>query len=140
MDEIEQVQRAAARFVHSDYRRTTHVTPLINNLGWDSLHVRRLLAQNVMFFQIHYQLVNIHFPPIVIPATYFSRNDHRFKYLIPSPTTEAYKYSFYPRTIRIWNNLPPSVVTMPTAPAFKETALHSIRRCFLCLAAIFCNR
>ena len=72
-------------------------------------------------------MYNIHFPPIVTPATYFSRNDYRLKYLIPSPTTETYKYSFYPRTVRIWNNLPASVAIMPTAPAFKESALHSIR-------------
>ena len=32
----EQVQRNAARFVFSDYRRETHVSPLVNKLNWDS--------------------------------------------------------------------------------------------------------
>ena len=40
---MEQVQRAAARFVFGDYRRTTLVTPHINTLGWDLLHTRRIL-------------------------------------------------------------------------------------------------
>ena len=43
VNRLEQVQRAAARFVCCDYRRTTSVTQLIATLGWDSLHVRRLL-------------------------------------------------------------------------------------------------
>ena len=65
VDKIEQVQRAAARFMHSDYRWATRVTSLINNLGWDSLHVRHLLAQNVeqtflgiVFLLIRYQFVH----------------------------------------------------------------------------------
>ena len=42
VDRLEQVQRAAARFVHADYRRTTSVTPLLHNIGWDPLNIRRL--------------------------------------------------------------------------------------------------
>lgn len=127
VNQLEQVQRAAARFVSADYRRTTHVTPLITNLGWDSLHVRRLLNQGVMFYKIHHNLVNIPFPPCVIPATYFSRNDHQLKYQLPSTTTEAYRLSFYPRAIRIWNWLPPTVVSSPSVAVFKEIALPAIR-------------
>ena len=127
VDKLEHVQRAAARFVFADYRRTTSVTPMISKLGWDSLHVRRLLAQSAMFHKIHYQLVNISFPSCVVPASYIARHDHQLKYQIPSPSTEAYKYSFYPRSIRIWNNLPPSVVLIPVTAAFKEAALPIIR-------------
>ena len=72
VDKIEQVQRAAARFMHSDYRWATHVTSLINNLGWDSLHVRRLLAQNVeqtfrslVFLLIKYQFVRTEWKPAI---------------------------------------------------------------------------
>ena len=127
VDKIEQVQRAAARFVHADYRRTSSVTPMIQNLGWDTLHTRRLLAQSVMFYKIHYKLVNISFPSCVVPATYFARHNHQLKYQIPTPTTDSYKFSFYPRSIRIWNNLPPSVVMLPTVVAFREAALPAIR-------------
>jgi len=127
VDKLEQVQRAAARFVYRDFRRTTPVTPMITNLGWDSLHVRRLLAQSVMFYKIHYQLVNIQFPSCVLPACYLSRSDHQLKYQVPAPSSEGYKYSFYPRSIRVWNHLPPSVVIQTTPAAFKEVALVSIK-------------
>ena len=48
-------------------------------------------------------------------------------YQIPTTSTEAYKYAFYPRSILNWNNLPPSVVLIPVTAAFKEAALHIIR-------------
>ena len=69
VDRLEQVQRAAARFVYSDYRRTTSVTHLLNEIGWDSLHIRRLTAQSAMFFKIHHQLVNISLPPSFQPQS-----------------------------------------------------------------------
>ena len=63
----------------------------------------------------------------VVPASYTARHDLQLKYQIPTPSTEAYKYSFYPRSIRIWNNLPPSVVLIPDTAAFKEAALPITR-------------
>ena len=127
VDNLEQVQRAAARFIYADYRRTTHVTPLINQIGWESLHVRRLLAQTSMFFKIHHNLVNISFPPCVQPAFYIACHDHQLKYNIPAASMEAYKFSFYPRSIRLWNQLPATAVSAPSVAAFKEAALPAIQ-------------
>ena len=71
------------------YRRTTHVTPPINQIGWESLHIRRLLAQTSMFFKIHHNLMNVSFPPCVQPAFYIARHDHQLKYNIPAASMEA---------------------------------------------------
>ena len=127
VDQLEKVQRAAARFVHRDYRRTTPVTPLVTNLGWDTLHTRRLLHQSTMFYKIHYRLVNITFPPCVIPATHFTRKDHDLKYQLPSTSTEAYRLSYFPRSIRIWNQLPSTAVNSPSVAVFQKAALPVIR-------------
>ena len=62
---LEKTQRASARFVYGDYSRTSSVTNLITTLGWDSLHVRRLLYQSAMSYNIHYGFVNMHFPPAI---------------------------------------------------------------------------
>ena len=126
VDRLEQVQRAAARFVFADYRRTTSVTPLINSIGWDSLHIRRLVAQNTMFFKIHHNLVNISMPLYFQPATFLARYDHQFKYSIPTATIDAFKFAFYPRSIRVWNQLPITAVT-----AITTSALRSSQRCSL---------
>ena len=81
-----------------------------------------------MFFKIHQQLVNIPFPAFITPASYISRNDHSLKLTVPVATIDPYKFSFYPRAIRIWNCLPLQAVTAPTPAAFQEAALPAIRR------------
>ena len=106
INRLEQVQRAAARFVYQDYRRASPVTALLSKLNWDLLHTRRLLAQATMFYKIQHNLVNISFPAIIIPATYIGRNDHLLKYSVPEATIDPYKYSFFPRTTKLWNRLP----------------------------------
>ena len=124
---LEKVQRAAARFVHRDYRRDTSPTALISRLGWDPLHTRRLLAQCTMFYKVHYNFVNIPVPPFIIPAPYISRHDHQLKYAVPQATIDAYKFSFYPRSIWVWNHLPGTAVTAPTIALFQRAALPAIR-------------
>ena len=124
---IEQVQRAAARFVHQDYRRTTSASALVTSLDWDLLHTRRILAQSTMLFKIHHVLVNIPPPVLIIPASYFGRNDHNLKYSIPLATIDPYKFSFYPRSIRIWNQLPHIAVNATSVTAFQKAALPALR-------------
>ena len=41
-NQLESVQRRAARFVQSRYERQAPVTEIVNNLGWDPLELRRL--------------------------------------------------------------------------------------------------
>ena len=41
IQQLERVQRRAARFVKKDYRRTTSVTGLLDELGWLPLFERR---------------------------------------------------------------------------------------------------
>ena len=126
VNRLEQVQRAAARFVYRDYRRTTSVTSLINTLGWDLLHSRRLASQLCMFYKIQNNLANIQFPPVIQPATYFGRHEHQLKYCIPEATVDCYKFSFYPRALRLWNKLPSSAVQAPSLPAFQAVTLPAI--------------
>jgi hypothetical protein len=105
---LEQVQRSSARFVYADYRRYTHVTPLIKDLGWDLLHTRRLIQQATMLYKIHFGLVHISPPACIQRATNISlRTNHQLKYVNTNmPVVDVYKYAYYPRTIAILNRLP----------------------------------
>ena len=127
VNHVEQVQRAAARFVFRDFRRTTSVSSLINTLGWDQLHIRRLASQLTMFYKIHHGLVNIQLPHTIAPAPFIGRHDHQFKFTVPEATIDPYKYSFYPRSIRLWNQLPSTAVLAPSAAIFQEVSLPVIR-------------
>ena len=92
-------------FVFHDYSRFSHVTPMINSLGWNSLEQRRLLQQSTMFFKIHQGLVGIMFPNEVHPLNRKSQLPNPYPYRQLQCNNNIYKYSFYPRTIVTWNNL-----------------------------------
>ena len=127
VNRLEQVQRAAARFVFRDFRRSTSVSSLIDTLGWDQLHTRRLASQLTMFYKIKHGLVNIPLPHIIQPATYIGRHDHHLKHSIPEATIDCYKFAYYPRAVRLWNQLPPATVLAPSLATFKEAALPAVR-------------
>ena len=128
---LEQIQRNAARFVHHDYRRQTSVSPLIQQLQWDSLHNRRLIQQATMIYKIHYNLVNIAIPSYIQFANHVScRIDHPLKYSNNiSLNVNVFKYSFFPRSIGLWNRLPRSAVlhVAPSVLIFQEAASPAIR-------------
>ena len=65
---IEAVQNAAARFCTRDYRRTSSVSAMVWNLGWDSLRTRCLLHDVTLFYKIQHDFVRIPFPPQITPA------------------------------------------------------------------------
>ena len=45
----------------------------------------------------------------LIPKNRHCRNQHSLAFQIPSASKEAYKSSFFPQTIRDWNDLPDSL-------------------------------
>ena len=99
INQIEMVQRRAARFLFNDYSRFSLVAPMIEQLGWDSLKNRRLLFQASIFYKILMGYIGISFPPELHEITRATRlsNSRPFKQI--SVSNNVYKYSFYPRTI-----------------------------------------
>ena len=47
----------------------------------------------------------------LLPKTRRGRNQHSFAFQIPSASKDVYKYSFFPLTIRDWNDLPESLMS-----------------------------
>lgn len=125
IDQIEMVQRRAARFVCNDYSRFSHVTHMIEHLGWDSLEHRRLFFQTSMFYKILNGHVGICFPPEVRPNTRATRLPNTCPFKQISVSNNVYKFSFYPRTITIWNNLP--ITDDVNLNIFKSIVLAAIK-------------
>ena len=48
-------------------------------------------------------------------------NDRKF--ILPPMNIDAYKFSFYPIVIGLWNNLPPEIANSPTSDNFKKSLL-----------------
>ena len=56
---VESVQRRAARFCYNDYRRTSSVTSMLQELGWEDLQSRREQNKDAMMYRIVNNLVEI---------------------------------------------------------------------------------
>lgn len=119
---IESIQRRAARFVTHDYRRESSVTSMLNSLGWASLEQRRRMRDLEFFYKIENKLVDIPFPDDVNRSSSRTRG-HSLKYMQPGCSIDAYKFSFFPRTIPVWNKLPNNVVISKSLDAFRAKCL-----------------
>ena len=119
INKIEKVQRRAARYVTNRHRNTSSVSDMLDHLKWRDLAHRRTEARLVMFYKISYHLVAITKTDRFIQPLRQSRNTHTLSYQIPSCRTQIRQQSFFPRTIKIWNSLPPSIVMSDSIESFK---------------------
>lgn len=117
---LEMVQRRAARYVMSNYTKTSSVTEMINQLNWESLESRRTKIQLTMFYKIMNDLVDIPSSEFITPASTKTRSHHSRKVLQYHTRSDALKYSFFPRTICNWNLLPATVAETPDLVRFKR--------------------
>ena len=113
------VQRRAARFVTHRYHNTSSVSDMLTILGWRSLQNRRIDSRLAMLYKINNNLVAIPSNPYLIPISRRTRHTHTVAFQIPHCRSDYRKYSFFPRTIRDWNSLPPDIPTAKTLESFK---------------------
>ena len=131
IQKMEQIQRNSCRYSFQEYRRDTDTSFLINRLNLDSLYTRRLIQQATMFYKVHCSIVDICPPSYIQHANLISsRTDQPLKYCNKNPLQiNAYKYSFFPHSMNIWNHLPCSAVShvIPSVDNFHKFAMPAIR-------------
>ena len=54
-----------------------------------------------------------------VPPLRSTRNMHQLSFQISSSRSDYRKFSYFPRTIRDWNSLPPDIVSAKTRDALK---------------------
>ena len=113
---LEMIQRRYARFVFHDYRRSSSVSAMLDQLQWASLQERRAQAKVEMMFRIVNGLVDI--PTSFLTPTLMMRG-HTQKYLVPFARTVVYQHSFFPDGIRLWNALPQQLVDSSSLDCFR---------------------
>ena len=118
---LEKVQRRAARFVQNNYSREASVTNMMTDLKWQPLQHRRTADRLIILYKITHYLVAIPSLPYLQPSHGRTRQHHPYMYTHYAPSTDIFKFSFFPRTIIQWNCLPASVVEAPTLESFKTT-------------------
>ena len=103
--EWESVQKRAAHFIVSDHSRLSSISRIINSLNLKSIVYHHTRLRLLTFYKIVNHLVELPIPSYIVHATRASRGNQD-KYIKPSATVDAYKFSFYPRSITLWNQLP----------------------------------
>ena len=97
------VQRRAACWVESDYLWTSSVTSMLCDLNWSTLQRRREVSRLKTFYNVIYNTLALKMPHYFVITTYATCHQH---FITPSVRTNFYKYSYFPRTVCDWNNLP----------------------------------
>ena len=90
------------------YHNTSSVSSMIDHLNLESLEQRRQKARVIILYKIIHNDVDIN------PQSYLKKQErttqsaHPYQFQTYSPTTDYFKYSFFPQTVCIWNSLPNS--------------------------------
>ena len=118
---LKQVQRRAARFVNRNYTERTPgcVTNMIQSLGWESLQHRRYINRLTMLFKIQHGIIDIS-PDFVQLNDQRTRGSKRLGLRQLPATNDAYKFSFYPRSISDWNRLPTHITDLQSPQGFRD--------------------
>ena len=118
--QLEIVQRRTARWTLNRHHNTSSVKGMLEDLQWRTLEQRRTDCRLVLLFQIIHGLVQIPPTNYLQPSlNTTSRKNHNYTYQQCSTRTNYFKYSFFPYTTVIWNNLPYQLVNSPSVISFK---------------------
>ncbi|KAK3104735.1 hypothetical protein FSP39_008956 [Pinctada imbricata] len=127
IQQLESVQRHAARFATGNYRSRDPgcVTAMIDHLGWEPLQHRRARNKVIMFYKIYHHIVEVPVHHLFHNTREGTRASTANNIRQISTRVDTYKYSFIPSTIVAWNNIPPAIRNTPTVDSFRH-ALSSI--------------
>ena len=111
LDELEKVQNRAARFLTGNYNfGTGSMTKFLEQLKWESLKQRWKGSRLVLFYKGLKGQARIPDDDLKTPLRQ-TRNHHSEPSQVPYARTDAYRHSFFPETIRVWNVLPTSAIS-----------------------------
>ena len=116
--QIEKVQRRAARYVTGNFNPRASVSAMLTQLEWETLEQRRLKARVTMCYKIIHSIVAI--PSIQFVPTVVTTRGNQLKFVQIQSRTNYYKYTFFPAVIPLWNQLPQDVASAEDLELFKR--------------------
>ena len=114
INKLESVQRRAACFVMHDYYQTSSVSNMLLRLNWNTMETHFRLQ---MLHKMIHSSVDVSLPSYITYRTRHTRGSE-LKFIQPDKSIDAYKYNFFPTSIRLWNNLPRDTISCNNT--FKE--------------------
>ena len=124
INQVEKVQRTAARWTCRRWRNTSSVGEMLDELEWPSLEASRDQASLLLFHKIHFGAVSIEKDKYLTPARSLksTRSSHSAQYCRYQTYSDALKNSLPPPPPPDYstvNSLSPSVVNSQTAEQFR---------------------
>ena len=117
---IEKIQRRALRWIFNDYNFSHSVTTMLQSLNLPTLqHRRKRMCLTLLYKSIN-GLLALKFPNYFTAISTNTRIHHHQSYYFTHIRTDAYMNSFFPRTIREWNDLPQHVIDSNSLDLFQE--------------------
>ena len=120
INQIEAVQRRAARFVKNDYDRRSSVSAMIDNLEWGTLAHRRKITRVTVFHKAIEGHLSIPVRNLLRTVQRSTRKSHSKSFIELQTNKDCFKYSFIPRTVIDWNNLPQNLINIEDSKLFKQ--------------------
>ena len=114
---LEAVQRRAARFALNRHQKTASVKQMLQELDWPSLEQRRRRSGLAMLYNTNSGLAAVKVPLLKKLPQRARRSHTSTSGRIPCRVDHRLN-SFFPRTVRDWNTLPPQTVSAPSIGAF----------------------
>ena len=110
-EELESVQKRAARFVTGNYNyETGNMTGILGQLKWESFKKRRKDNRLVLLYKGLKGRASVPTDGL-ITKTRRCRNQHSMAFQTPIANTGVCKGKFFPQTIKDWNALPDSLIS-----------------------------
>ena len=134
------IHRRAARYVSNRFGNRSSVDNMLQQMNWRSLEQRRQDARLTMLYKIVNDKVCIETSARLIPPSRRTRHTQPHAFQITSCSADYQKFSFFPRTIREWNSLPPEIVTPETSSSESLfTIVYLLKVSFSKLKNHFCR-
>ena len=73
-----------------------------------------------LFFKVVHNMIDMPADKYLIPSTTRTRYELSKKFTQFSPSTDSFKYSFFPRTVPLWNSLPAAIAEAPFLVSFQK--------------------
>ena len=119
---LESVQRKAARWIMADFRRTSSVTAMLQDLQLPTLENRRKDCRLTLMYKILNEEVAVPMHELDL-----ARNPRasrglatQDKFVVPRCTTTELQQHFVARTVPEWNRLPQSTTSADSVSSFKS--------------------
>ena len=118
---IEKVQRRASRLALRQKRGEMSYEERCQILEWTTLSLRRDYLSLLECYKIVFGLYQLNFSDFFKWSRVKStRANHTYKLCVKASRVNCYKYSFFVRTIGLWNALPKYVLEANNFSAFKK--------------------